>query len=222
MLNIKENIGTCSNCGEEHKVEVYSGINVQNEPQLKEKIKDGSLFMWECPHCGTRNLSVYQTLYHDPEQKLMIWLLPDGALPPAQMEAVKKALQEQITEEYLSDYVFRRVKDVGSLIEKINISDTGLDDVVMEMCKYVTKMELARQNASKGDMIINSDFRFYKMSGADNTITLSYPFESSMLAVNIGFNVYEDCRGIVMRNPSLKNIKGFDVVDSLWLSGKLR
>ena len=74
-------LATCSSCGEKHEITYYSGINTAEDPELKARVKDGSLFLWECPHCGKTNLSVGQTIYHDPEEKLMIWLLPEGLVP---------------------------------------------------------------------------------------------------------------------------------------------
>ena len=58
----------CSHCGQVHEAESFPSINVALDPQLKARVKDGSLFVSECPFCGTRNLVKYQTLYHDPEQ----------------------------------------------------------------------------------------------------------------------------------------------------------
>ena len=67
----------CSHCGELHEITLHSSINAMQEPALKASVKDGSLFVWECPHCGTANLARYACLYHDPQERLMIWLLPD-------------------------------------------------------------------------------------------------------------------------------------------------
>ena len=53
---------TCSSCGRTHEVEAYGGINVAQEPELKDRVKDGSLFVWECPYCGAHNLVRSQTL----------------------------------------------------------------------------------------------------------------------------------------------------------------
>ena len=72
---------TCSLCGGQEKVLAYGSINTAEDPDLKAKVKDGSLFVWECPHCGTANLARYACLYHDPQERLMIWLLPDGPVP---------------------------------------------------------------------------------------------------------------------------------------------
>lgn len=175
------------------------------------------------------NLAVYQTLYHDPEERLMIWLLPDGGMPDAELSAVEKHLeaiagQMGSEEGGLEGYVLRRVSDVGSLIEKVNIHDAGLDDAVMEMCKYITKMELAEKESNKdrAKAIADAPFKFYKMDGADNDITFSYPFDGQMQGVQIGFNVYEDCRGILQRNPSARPGAGFTKVDAEWLATRMR
>lgn len=137
----------CPACGEKHGIEVWNRINVGENPELKAKVKDGSLFVWECPHCGKANLVQGQTLYHDPNERLMIWLMPDGILPEAQEKALE-AQFEKISQT-LEGYTLRRVSDIGSLIEKVNIFDTGLDDCVIEMCKYITKMEMMEKGGSK-------------------------------------------------------------------------
>ena len=203
-----------------HEITVPGGINVGETPELKARVKDGSLFVWECPACGTANLARCQTLYHDPEQRLMVWLLPDGVLSEERMETVEKALAAQAAE--LEGYVLRRVSDVGSLIEKVNIHDAGLDDRVIEMCKYVTKTELAEKNRQRAADFLDAPFKFYRMQGADNELTLSFPLDGQMHGVQIGFNVYEDCRGILSRNPAVQAGPGFARVDADWLAQYFR
>ena len=82
---------TCSGCGASHSVNVYPLINVSVNPDLKTKVMDGSLFVWECPDCGRMNLARYTTLYHDPDQKLLI-LLSDGN--PDNEQALVNAFSE--------------------------------------------------------------------------------------------------------------------------------
>lgn len=203
-----------------HEITVPGGINVGETPELKARVKDGSLFVWECPACGTANLARCQMLYHDPEQRLMVWLLPDGVMSEERMETVEKALAAQAAE--LEGYVLRRVSDVGSLIEKVNIHDAGLDDRVIEMCKYVTKTELAEKNRQRAADFLDAPFKFYRMQGADNELTLSFPLDGQMHGVQIGFNVYEDCRGILSRNPAVQAGPGFARVDADWLAQYFR
>ena len=213
----------CSRCGNEHEVTVYGGINTAEDPELKAAVRDGSLFLWECPHCGTRNLVAEPLLYHDPEQKLMVWLLPEGTMGPEQEAAVSAALERQISDagSGMEGYTLRRVSDVGSLIEKILISDAGLDDVVMEMAKWITRSEMSQKEGDRAEAIRNAAMRFFRMDGPDNTIQLTLPLDGAMQVVEIGFHVYEDCRGILQRNPGMRPGAGFTRVDASWIEERL-
>lgn len=204
----------CPFCGETSDISVYSGVNVGEEPELKAKVKDGSLFLWECPHCGKTNLASGQTIYHDPEEKVLIWLLPKGSVPEDKVRLVEASLAEAAGT--LEGYVFRRVEDAGSLIEKVNIIDAGLDDMAVEMCKYVTKMELAGKEGGKD--VLEAPFKFFRIDGPDNELTFTYPSDGAMHGVQVGFNVYEDCAGILRRNPSIKPSGGFPVIDQDWIA----
>ena len=201
----------CSRCGGTHTVEPRPSINTALDPDLKARVRDGSLFVWECPYCGARNLLKYQTLYHDPEEKLMVWLLPGDAVPPAQVaDAVKD----------LEGYTLRLVREVGDLVEKVNIHACGLDDVLVEMCKYVTRMEMAE--AQKRPEILDAPLKFFKMESPDNDLVFSFPLDDGMKVVTVGFHVYEDARGILGRHPSVRPEPGFAEVDAAWLGRYFR
>lgn len=202
----------CRHCGQNHEVSIHSSINVSSSPELREKAMDGSIFTWDCPSCGKRNYIRYQTLYHDPEQKVMVWLTEGDIALEQKASAVSQA-------EEMKAYTLRFVDEPGEFIEKVKIFCSGLDDIVIEMCKYVTKMELSEKMPEKAELISTAAFKFLKMEGADQEITLAYPFEGQMQMVVIGFNVYEDCRGIVQRNPQMReNSVGFCHIDSSWLA----
>ena len=204
---------TCKACGNSHQIDAYGGINLADTPELKAGVKDGSLFVWNCPVCGASNLATYQTIYHDPAERVLIWLLPEGSLSEDKVEVIGKQMEE--SSDFPDGYIFRRVKDVGSLIEKVNIFDAGLDDATMEICKYVTKMELVEKSGAKD--LLQAPFKFYRTDGPDNDIEFSYPSEGKMHGVRIGFNVYGDCAGILRRNPSIKPSGGFAIIDQAWV-----
>lgn len=188
-----------------------AGINVSREPGLKAQVLDGSLFVWECPSCGARNLLQGQTLYHDPQGRLMIWLLPAGAPEERQIAAVESQLTG------LDGYVLRRVPDVGGLMEKVHIHEAGLDDVVMELCKWVTRLELS--DREKNPALLDVPLRFYRMDGPDNHLTFSYPLDGRMFLAETGFRSYEDCRGIVGRNPAMQpDPARFAEIDAAWIA----
>ena len=183
----------CSSCGRPDEIEFRNSVDVSASPELKEKVKSGELFVWTCPECGSANLLNLPFLYHDPAERLMLLLTS----APVRSEELPEG------------YTGRIVRSVGELIEKINIFDSGLDDVVIEMCKYVTRHELGKDVRLK----------FFRLGGADSEMTFTYPEDGQMQMVATGFNVYEDCAGIVNRNPDMKKAaRGLVAVDPDWIS----
>jgi len=214
MSIVKETEVRCSKCGAAHSFKVYRSINVAENPELKDSVKDGSIFVWECPDCGQKNLAKYETLYHDPASKTMIWLLPTGNFQASEMAAITNHTKA------MGGYRLRRVSDIGSLMEKLLIFEAGLDDVVVEMCKYVTKAEMAaKAGEERAQEIISMPMHFYRVGEHEGQkyFTLSFPDNGKMVGCNIGYNVYEDCLGILSRNPSITPEEGFAKVDSEWL-----
>lgn len=219
MSIINEALAPCSKCGQQHKVIVYRSINTADNPELKDKVKDGSLFLWECPHCGQVNLAKYETLYHDPDRKVMFWLLPEGEISETQMQAITMHTKA------MGGYTLRRVNDMGTLMEKVLIAEAGLDDVVLEMCKFVTKLEMIQKSvpAEQKEEFMASTFHFYRSEGEGDSsiLTFMYALDGKMLGVNIGWNVYQDCSGILERNPQIRPTEGFEKIDADWLNSKL-
>lgn len=217
IMSIKtESIATCSSCGNRTGLTIYKSINISEDPSLKEKVKDGSLFLWKCPSCGQANLAKYDTLYHDPDKRLMVWLLQDENLSETQMHSIS------LHAKAIGNYTLRRVTDTGSLMEKVLIFDSGLDDVTVELCKYVLKMELASKSSDEesAKKILQMHLHFFRLDQSEDSksITFVYPEEGQMKNYIIGYNVYEDCTGILQRNPQIKPSEGFEKVDSGWLS----
>jgi len=220
MSIINEANGACSNCGNKNTIKIYKSINVSDNPELKEKVKDGSLFLWECPHCGKVNLAKYETLYHDPSRKLMVWLVAGNGISETQMQAISNHTKA------IGGYTLRIVGDTGNLMEKVLINEAGLEDTAIEMCKYVTKMEMASKlgDNTKAAGLFSAPFHFYKTEGEgdDRLMTFMYPLDGKMLGINVGINVYYDCLGILERNPHAKPGDGFIKVDSSWIDSIVR
>lgn len=215
MSIIRKAIAPCSKCGQQQTVPVYKSINVSENPELKAKVCDGSLFLWECPHCGQMNLAKYETLYHDPAARLMVWLMPEGEISETQMQAITMHTKA------MGGYTLRMVSDMGSLMEKVLIKDAGLDDVAVEMCKYVTKLEMAQKmvDQEKKEAFMASVFHFYRYE--DELLTFMYGMDGQMMGVNVGWNVYQDCSGILERNPQMNPAEGFERIDAEWLNSRL-
>lgn len=192
---------SCRRCGATSEAVVYDIINAQENPELREQLLDGKLFIWSCPSCGAENLVKYPLLYHDPSLKLLLWLT-DG-IPEVEAQMAKTIASE----EGLQGYTARIVDTPGELMEKIKIAEAGLDDVAMEICKYVTKQELGKE----------ADFKFFRLEGADRRILLTYPENGEMQVVGTGLGTYEDAAGIAGRNPEL-SVSGLVRVNAAWLA----
>lgn len=205
-------LATCASCGKQYEIETLPAVNTARNPELKASVRDGSLFVGHCPHCGASSLVLYPFLYHDPETRLIVWLLPDGAR--GYDEAAVQQMSAQV--DALEDYTVRRVATAGELIEKIVIADAGLDDRAVELCKFVTLQEMEGKVRPEGPL------RFYRMDGADNEITFTFPAGGNMMSLNIGFNVYEDCLGILQRNSAILATAGFARVDADWVGRFMR
>ena len=48
-------LASCSKCGKQSEITIYRSINVSENPELEERLRNGSLFIWECPHCHNRD-----------------------------------------------------------------------------------------------------------------------------------------------------------------------
>ncbi len=167
---------TCRRCGEKHRLEHISSINATSDPDLKQQVLDGSLFLWECPHCGERNLDTAPLLYIDPEARLLAILSAEEISLEAPQEGP------------YAGFTVRRAATPGVLIELIKIFDAGLDDAVVDLCKQVTRMEMGKDAL---------ELRFLRLNGPDNEIIFTYPQDGQMKMIAIGFNVYEDCSRIL-------------------------
>lgn len=133
---------TCSKCKKESDFTVWQSINVQINPEMKEKVLNSEAFMFKCPECGTVNPVSYTTLYHDMDNKLMIYLVPDdekAIKETAQALSDTKNMSSDfgMDKDYLQ-YKFRIVTFVWELQEKIHIFDAGLDDRVIEIIKLLS------------------------------------------------------------------------------------
>ncbi|MGM9753019.1 MAG: CpXC domain-containing protein [Candidatus Cryptobacteroides sp.] len=186
----------CEKCACEFQASVPSSVNPELQPELKEKVLDGTLFLSRCPKCGATQLYNGHFLYHDPSLHLLLVLSKDSLLSNS-----------------LEGYTCRRVESVGELIEKIKIFETGLDDIAVELCKFVTLQELGKQ----------VELKFFKMDGADADLTFAYPEKGQMQMLELPHNVYSDALSILSRNPQLKEYSaGLAKIDQQWLSHFLK
>ncbi len=136
----------CPVCHTEQPALLYHVIDVGQRPELKQKLLEKQLFGFRCQNCGHEQELFYDSLYHDPDKKLMIYALPseDGDcsqnLAPV-LETVSKMPQLQS-----QGYVVRAVCSPNDLMEKVQIAEGGRDDRAIELCKLLLSSHWAQQN----------------------------------------------------------------------------
>ena len=145
---------TCPGCGKEADFTVWDSVNITLDPDLREKVLTGDLFKFTCPECGHTTIVNYPVLYHDMENKIMIYFVMSEEGYQAAYDActfsgfpetednkdILKSFQENT-----HDYLYRIVFTQNSLREKINIFDRGKDDRILELMKVFMGGSLQKQ-----------------------------------------------------------------------------
>lgn len=151
-------IVTCPGCQQQQNFMLWTAINVSLDPGLKEKLRSGELNTFRCKHCGHCAEVVSSLLYHDMQLHWMIWLIPQGKLPPGAPDGLMG--------EQLSGYELRLVRSRNELIEKVNILDAGLDDRVMAALKVRLRAQLEHEHGVENPLLF-FDERVLQRSGAE-------------------------------------------------------
>ena len=69
---------TCPKCGKKTSFLVWDSINTMEDPEMKEKVRNDEAFRFHCPECGASALFNYNFLYHQQEDKVLIYVSADG------------------------------------------------------------------------------------------------------------------------------------------------
>ncbi|MDO4432515.1 MAG: CpXC domain-containing protein [Aerococcaceae bacterium] len=128
---------SCPVCQAKKDFNYINHLNISKNPELKDALLKGDLFRFECDECGAVRQLDMQFLYHDPDKKFMVFMLPEYQ---RDNENVTRILQEVIHAQpfSLSDYRLRIALHGTDLVEKIHIFDTGYDDQEVEIVKLLT------------------------------------------------------------------------------------
>lgn len=172
-INIK-----CNCCSESFQAAVYTCVNTSENPELHDKVRDGSIFVSKCPGCGASCLYQGPFLYTNPTERQLV-ILSSAAIDDSDLD---------------KSFTARQVSSPGELIEKVNIFDDGLDDRAIELCKYVTVQDMGR----------TIKLKYLRLDGADGDLIFAYPQEGQMQMLSVPFSTYENCSAIVRRNPEFE------------------
>lgn len=135
---------TCPYCGRKSTYTMKTLIDTGVDPDAEKKLFQGTLFRYTCPFCHEAQDLSYSCLYHDHARKVLIGY--------ADTEKDAEEMQLQLTGSYHRDELDevlknwadsctkRLVTSIGDLQEKVLIFHFNLDDRLIEIAKYMTRM----------------------------------------------------------------------------------
>lgn len=130
---------SCPHCGAAVKTPMWPGINAEENPELRARVLDETLFDWECPKCGYRAQFMYPCLYHDPGRGFMVYAVPNGSGKEFQPVDIAEKFPQ------LTGLKKRVVPTLAQLKEKVLIFEAGLDDIAVELVKYALEGVLRKK-----------------------------------------------------------------------------
>ena len=128
MSRSHEEMVNCPNCGTQQSFTVWDSINVSVDPNLKEPLLTGKLSTFCCSHCGCESNFIHDTLYHDMDKSLAIWLnVEDDPESEKAKQMFSSASETKIC---------RIVRTLHELYDKILIFDDDFNDFEIELYKF--------------------------------------------------------------------------------------
>lgn len=124
MTRQKNIIVNCPACLEDGSFKIYSSINTNENPEIKESIFNREIFKFSCPNCGEEILVAYNCTYTDPENQYIVALLSDNEESDDSIVKVE-------------GYTLRIVRTINEFVEKIALIEDRIDDKVIELYKIM-------------------------------------------------------------------------------------
>ena len=137
---------TCPDCKKDFPFEFWQSVNIQMNPEMREKVLDHSIFNFKCPHCGMEGHTEYPFLYNDIQHSFMVQYCPDENAIDEYQEAFNKIIESDANIGALNNLHLRIVTNYFQLIEKIEIFESGFDDCLIELLKAKQIKELNTNN----------------------------------------------------------------------------
>lgn len=183
-----EDIIVCPECDHEQTITICPAVNVTTDPEMREKVLSGDLFMFTCDQCGFCGYAGYPFVYEDKETNggFLIYLEPE-------CEDREVGVEGDIADQVIyRERPMRLVADVNALKEKVFIFEAGLDDRVIELFKVLT---LAKMQDDEPDMIPD-ELKFSKrdvVDGEEVLVFAAFREEVFLGTLDMPYALYQSC-----------------------------
>ena len=132
----------CPKCQHRQDFTTWNSVNVDLDPSLRDRLLSGELTRFTCDRCQHSCEVSYALLYHDMTRKLMVYIVTGGDTSELSTIPVGGMMK---------GYQFRIVTNRNQLVEKVRITEAGLDDRAMELFKLSL---IAQMQATAGDELL--------------------------------------------------------------------
>jgi len=203
----------CPRCGDVNPTTIWTSINADINPDLKQELLDGTFFSHDCSRCHYRFEVAQPLLYHDMRRTTLVHLVFPGEAPPS-LTGVRMLLSQSPG----LNYKLRLVGTVSDLVEKIAILDDSLDDRLVEAFKFA----LAEKLKSRGLEVRSLRYLRKAPSAASKALFLVEEPDGTQ-EITVPFRkAYDDLRS-ALREAITKESQSLQwrLVDSQYLPGLL-
>lgn len=228
----------CPKCRNEASVVIWDRINIDEDPDLKDRLLRKQLLTYDCENCGEVLTLCEPLLYMEPAAGLMVYLTPEleawqtaaaagtassaggasepggsgGSAAAAGLAGVPEAWLAQLNRalgQMPGGRILRLVGSVNELIEKIHLADHRVDDRVMAVLKVALK---ARYRSDDGIDIL----RQYFLSADDDRMLLqTETADRGWYTLEMPAAIYDNAvRELTAQLPELDG--RWSVVDEIW------
>lgn len=199
----------CPVCQTEAEQPLNIAINTRLHPELKQKLLDGTLLLFECEHCGAKRRITSQFMYHDPDKKLLFFVAPNFN---EQRDNVLAQLEEFLRTFPFSteDYQMRIMLETADLMEKVQIFDYGFSDTEVELVKMLTDGLFAQENP---EALVKNRYFFINKSSQPKFL---YITETDQIMVDCHDKLFEFIRDKFKKVLALPQMGHFLVINHTW------
>lgn len=207
----------CPKCQEKGEFDLWESMNVDLDPDLREKVFSDKAFLYVCPQCGQHIVVPYGTLYHDMKHKFMLFF--DFFKP----EDFDYSPLEIPNEFGLEGYTYRVVCGLSQLKEKILILEKGLDDLVIEHMKYMISHVIMPEIAEKGYHLFFDHTEEGTEEFPFGTIYFCYddPEQEKIFTIRFAMDNYHEHRLACEMDPRM-HIENGMCIDEDWMSIQMK
>jgi Holliday junction resolvasome RuvABC endonuclease subunit len=134
----------CPDCGRKSTYTMKTLIDTGEDPYAEKKLFSGALFSYTCPFCRQQEDISYSCLYHNQAEKVLIGYA-DTEKDEAEMRlnlngSYHRDQLDEVLKDWTASCITRVVTSINDLQEKALIFHFNLDDRLIEIAKYMTKM----------------------------------------------------------------------------------